>query len=286
MENAIEIKNLRKKWGSFGVDDVSFTLPKGYIMGFVGKNGAGKTTTIKAILNMLHRDNGEIKIFGKDNIEHEADIKQRIGVVMDSPFYESEWTLIQVGKVLKPFYTEWCDNKFNEMLRQFQLDQNKKVKELSRGMKMKIMVACAMAHDPDLLILDEPTSGLDAVARDELLETLQSFIKNENKSILFSTHITTDLEKIADYLTFIDNGKIVHSDTKDNLLEKYVVVKGGIGILSPEQKSLIIGYQETRVNFDGMIDKSRIKEMPKSIVTEPCTLDELVVRFNKQGRNV
>jgi len=284
MENAIEIKDLRKKYGSFGVEDVSFALPKGYIMGFVGKNGAGKTTTIKAILNMINRDSGEIKIFGKDNLVHEAEIKQKIGVVMDSPFYESEWTLVQVGKVLKPFYPDWSDDRFNELLRQFGLDPNKRIKQLSRGMKMKIMVACALAHDPDLLILDEPTGGLDAVARDELLEILQSFVANENKSILFSTHITTDLEKIADYLTFIDNGKIIHSDTKDNLLEKYVVVKGGANSLTPEQKKIIIGYQETKVNFDGIVDKSNLRELPKSLITEPCTLDELVVRFNKDGR--
>ncbi|MCL2570569.1 MAG: ABC transporter ATP-binding protein [Firmicutes bacterium] len=285
MENAIEINGLRKKFGNFGVEDVSFTLPKGFIMGFVGKNGAGKTTTIKAILNMLNRDSGEIKIFGKDNLQHEAEIKQKIGVVMDSPFYEQEWTLVQVGKMLKPFYPGWSDQKFNEMLKQFQLAPNKRVKELSRGMKMKIMVACALAHDPDLLILDEPTSGLDAVARDELLEILQSFISNENKSILFSTHITTDLEKIADYLTFIDNGKIVHSDTKDNMLEKYVIVKGGRDALTPEQKALIIGYHETKVNFDGITDKANLKNFPKSLVIEPCTMDELVVRFNKEGRN-
>jgi len=284
MENALEIKGLRKKWGEFGVEDVSFSLPKGYIMGFVGKNGAGKTTTIKAILNMLHLDSGEIKIFGKDNIEHEAEIKQKIGVVMDSPFYEQEWTMTQVGKVLKPFYTDWSDNKFNELLRQFNLDPNKKVKELSRGMKMKIMIACALARDPDLLILDEPTSGLDAVARDELLDILQSFINNENKSILFSTHITTDLEKIADYLTFIDNGKIVHSDTKDNMLEKYVVVKGGRDAITAEHRDLIIGYRETKVNFDGIICKEDLKKLPKGLITETCTMDELVVRFNKEGR--
>jgi len=283
MENALEIKNLRKKFGTFGVEDVSFSLPKGYIMGFVGKNGAGKTTTIKSILNMLSRDSGEIKIFGKDNIVHEADIKQKIGVVMDSPFYEENWNLVQVGKALKPFYPSWSDDKFNKMLNEFSLDPNKRIKELSRGMKMKIMVAAALAHDPDLLILDEPTSGLDAVARDELMDILKSFISDEKKSILFSTHITADLEKIADYITFINNGKIMHSDTKDNLLEKYIVVKGGVGSLTPELKNNIIGYQETKVNFDGIIDKSFKKGLPKSIVTEPCTLDELVVRFNKGG---
>jgi len=284
MENALEISNLQKKFGSFGVENVSFTLPKGFIMGFVGKNGAGKTTTIKAILNMIQRDSGEIKIFGKDNITHEAEVKQRIGIVMDSPFYEENWTLTQVGRALKPFYPTWDDFKFKKMLVDFSLDPNKRVKELSRGMKMKIMVSCALAHDPDLLILDEPTSGLDAVARDELMEILQSFISNENKAILFSTHITTDLEKIADYITFISDGKIVHSDTKDNLLEKYIIVKGGLGQIDDAQKKLIIGYTETTVNFDGMVAKENLGNLPKSLVVEPCTLDDLVVRFNKGGR--
>ncbi|MCL2846135.1 MAG: ABC transporter ATP-binding protein [Firmicutes bacterium] len=285
MENAIEINGLRKKFGKFGVSDVSFTLPRGFIMGFVGKNGAGKTTTIKAILNMLNRDAGEIKIFGRDNIAEEAEIKQKIGIVMDSPFYEENWTLLQVGRALKPFYTNWSDELFNKMLHDFQLDPNKRVKQLSRGMKMKIMIAAALAHDPDLLILDEPTSGLDAVARDELLEILQSFMCNENKAILFSTHITTDLEKIADYITFINNGQIMHSDTKDNLLDKYVVIKGGVGVLTPEQRALVIGYHETKVNFDAIVEKVHLKEFPKGLVTESCTMDELVVRFNKQGGN-
>ena len=284
MENALEIKNLRKKFGIFGVDDVSFSLPKGYIMGFVGKNGAGKTTTIKSILNMLNRDAGEVKIFGLDNIKHEAEIKQKIGVVMDSPFFEENWNLLQTGKALKPFYPDWDDNKFRKMLAEFSLDPKKRIKELSRGMKMKIMIACALAHNPDFLILDEPTSGLDAVARDELMDILKAFICDDNKSILFSTHITTDLEKIADYITFIDNGKIVHSDTKDNLLEKYVVVKGGLGLLTAEQKSLIIGYQESKVNFDGIILRAKLVDFPKSVITEPCTMDDLVVRFNKGGK--
>ncbi|MCL2847145.1 MAG: ABC transporter ATP-binding protein [Firmicutes bacterium] len=283
MQNILEIKNLRKKFGDFGVENVSFSLPKGYIMGFVGKNGAGKTTTIKAILNMLHRDSGEIKIFGKDNLEHEADVKRKIGVVMDSPFFEENWTLIQTGKALKPFYPDWSDAKYNQMLNKFQLSPTKKIKELSRGMKMKIQIACALAHDPDFLILDEPTGGLDAVARDELMDELKEFITNENKSILFSTHITSDLEKIADYITFIDNGRIIHSDTKDNLLEKYVVVKGGLGTLSDSLKSTIIGYTETRVNFEGIIEKSKLSSLGSGVVAEPATMDELVVYFNKGG---
>jgi len=151
------------------------------------------------------------------------------------------------------------------------------------GALTAIMIAAALAHDPDLLILDEPTSGLDAVARDELMEVLKAFIVNENKAILFSTHITGDLEKIADHITFINNGKILHSDTKDNLLEKYVIVKGGLGEITTEQKKLLIGYQETRVNFDALALREHLPKLPKGIVTEPCSLDEMVVRFNKGG---
>ena len=283
MENILEIKNLKKKFGSFGVEDVSFSLPKGFIMGFVGKNGAGKTTTIKSILNMLSRDSGEIKIFGKDNILHEAEIKQKIGIVMDTAFFVEDWTLLGVGKALKPFYPDWSDDRFKRMLYNFGLEPAKKVKELSRGMKMKIMIAAALSHDPDFLILDEPTSGLDAVARDELMDILKEFICNENKSILFSTHISSDLEKIADYITFINDGKIVYSGTKDELLEKYVLVKGGLGLLSAEQRKLLIGYNETKVNFDGIIDRAKLNELPKDIITESCTLDDMVVRFNRGG---
>jgi len=262
---------------------VTFALPKGYIMGFVGKNGAGKTTTIKLILNMLTRGSGEIKIFGQDNLEHEAEIKSRIGVVMDTTFLVEDWTLVDAGRALKPFYQNWNDDRFKELLAGFSLDPTKKVKQLSRGMRMKIMIALAMAHEPDLLILDEPTSGLDAVARDELMEILMNFITNENKAVLFSTHITTDLEKIADYITFINNGKILHSDTKDNLLEKYVVVKGGLGTLSSEQKGLIIGYQERKTHFEGITDKVNLKNLPNSLQSDPCSLDALVVAFNKGG---
>jgi len=193
---------------------------------------------------------------------------------------------IQTGKALKPFYPDWSDNKFTDLLHKFQLDPNKKIKQLSRGMKMKIMIACALAHDPDFLILDEPTSGLDAVARDELMEVLQEFVRSENKSILFSTHITSDLEKIADYITFIHDGVIKYTGTKDEVLEKYTLVKGGLGLLNTEQQKLVIGYTETNVNFDGVIEKAKLSQLPNTIITEKCSLDDLVVRFNKGGSNI
>lgn len=284
MANILEVKNLNKKFSGFSMDNVSFELPAGFIMGFIGPNGAGKTTTIKLILNMLANNGGTIRVFGKDNISAEQEIKERIGVVMDKPFYVEDWTLSAVGKSLSPFYQSWDSNKYSAMLSKFVLDPKKKVKELSRGMKMKLMIAAALSHSADLLILDEPTSGLDAVTRNELMDILREFITDENKAILFSTHITADLEKIADFITFINNGKILYSDTKDNLMEKYVIVKGGLGVLTSEQKKRVIGYREHSVGFDGLVDSAAISSFPKSIITEPSNLDEIVVRFNIGGR--
>jgi ABC-2 type transport system ATP-binding protein len=283
MENVLQLDSVNKRFKDFALDGVAFALPKGFIMGFVGQNGAGKTTTIKLILNMLKRDGGEIRVFGEDNIKRETAIKEKIGVVMDSPFYVDGWTVAQTGRALKPFYSHWDDAKYKKLLAGFSLSEKKKVKDLSRGMKMKLMIACALSHNAELLILDEPTSGLDAVARDELMDILKSFISDENKSVLFSTHITSDLEKIADYITFINSGKILYSGTKDDLMEKYTVVKGGLGILSAEQKKLITGYREHNVGFDGIVEAVKVKELPKEIITESCSLDDLVIRFNIGG---
>jgi len=283
--NLLEIKGLCKRFKEFSIENVSFTLPKGYIMGLIGPNGAGKTTTIKLILNMLKKDGGTVSVFGKDSVQDEQEIKDRIGVVLDKPYYVEDWTLRDVGKSLAPFYRKWDSAKYDALLNRFSLDGKSKVKALSRGMKMKLMIAAALSHDADFLILDEPTSGLDAVARDELMEILSDYISDEEKGVLFSTHITADLEKVADYITFIHNGKIVVSDTKDSLMDRYRLVKGGLGLLSPEQKTSIIGYREHNVGFDGLADAKDLRRLPPSLVVEPCSLDEIVVRFHKAGGN-
>ena len=284
MSSILELTNVRKAFDGFCLQDISFASPKGFIMGFIGPNGAGKTTTIKLILNMLSMDSGTIKVFGIDNTSGEQAIKEKIGVVMDQPFYVNEWTLLDVEKSMSPFYQKWNKEKYRKLLKDFSLDPKKKVKELSRGMTLKLMIAVALSHEADLLILDEPTSGLDAVARNELMEILSDFISDENKGVLFSTHITADLEKIADYITFINDGKILYSGTKDDLMEYYCIVKGGLGILNTEQKKRILGYREHQVGFDGMLETSRLKTMPKSAVTEPISLDEIVLRFNLEGK--
>lgn len=284
MNNILELNNINKSFKGFSLRNVSFSLPKGFIMGFIGPNGAGKTTTIKLILNMLTPDSGFINIFGKDNATFEREIKSKIGVVMDSPYYVDEWTLKDVEKALMPFYKDWDSFKYNKLLKDFDLDEKKKVKELSRGMKMKLMVASALSHEAELLILDEPTSGLDAVARNELMDILSFFISDEDKGVLFSTHVTSDLEKIADYITFINNGSIISSSTKDELMEKYVLIKGGSGVLSEQQKSKVIGYQENGLGFSGLIEKNILKHLPERVISEPSNLDEIVIRFNKGGK--
>jgi ABC-2 type transport system ATP-binding protein len=219
--DALDVKGLSKEYQDFSLTDVSFVLPHGHIMGFVGQNGAGKTTTIRLILNMTPRQAGNIAIFGLDNIEDEQKIKQDLAVVFDDTFFAEGWRVSEVEKAVQGFYTKWDSRLFRSYAKEFSLPFNKKVKELSRGMKMKLMLAVAMSHDAKLLILDEPTSGIDPVAREELLEILKTYIADGEKSIFFSTHITTDLEKIADYISIIDRGRIMYTGTKQGLFEKY-----------------------------------------------------------------
>ena len=212
-EQCLELKNVCKSFRDFTLNNISFTLPQGYIMGLVGPNGAGKTTTIQLILNMLEKDAGKILAFGKDNVVSEKEIKQDIGIVFDSIFYVDSWTVKDTEKAVSIFYDNWRHDIFNDMVKRFDLPLNKKVGELSRGMQMKLMLACAFSHDAKLLILDEPTSGLDPLTRDEFLEILQDYIRDGQRSVLFSTHITTDLERVADYITLINRGNMIFTGT-------------------------------------------------------------------------
>lgn len=283
MKNSVEIKNLCKNYDQFSLKDVSFNVPTGYIMGFIGQNGAGKTTTIKSILNMLRHDSGEIVMFGQDTKNSDLSQNDSVGVVLDNPFFVEDWNANDVESAVSLFYKKWDKEKFDGLLKKFKIDRKKKIKELSRGMKVKIMVSVALSHDAKLLMLDEPTSGLDPVARDELCELLADFVIDEDKSVLFSTHITSDLEKIADYITFILDGQIVFTGTKEDLLEKYVSVKGGISDVDLEQKNMIIGFREHQTGFDGMIDLENMKNLPQNLLFEPVSLDEIIVYMNREG---
>lgn len=283
MNNAIEIQKLCKSYKDFSLNSISFSLPIGHIMGFVGQNGAGKTTTIRLILNMINRDGGEIRMFGLDNVQEEQNIKQDIAVVFDDIYFVDSWKVREVEGAIKGFYTKWSNKRFNEYLSSFHLPMEKKVKELSRGMKMKLMLAVALSHEAELLILDEPTSGLDPVARDELLGILGKYIADGRKSVLFSTHITSDLEKIADYITLIDHGTIFYSGTKHDLLESFRIVRGGSHDLTGSLKKKIIGLTINNAGFAGLLPTSEIKYLAPEIVSETPSIDEILVSISKEG---
>ena len=278
MNNILEVRGLCKSYDSFILKDVSFDVPTGYIMGFIGPNGAGKTTTIKLMLGIIKRDAGTVNMFGRE-ANHAQN--ENIGVVMDAPMYIDEWTLDDVKRAISPFYKQWDNRLYANYLKSFRLDAKKKVKDLSRGMKVKLQIAAALSHNARILILDEPTSGLDPVARDEICDLLREFVVDEGKSVLFSTHITSDLEKTADYITFILNGAIAFTGEKDDLLQRYTRVTGGLDELNAEQKRLVIGCREHGTGFEGMVETVNVEKLPKTVLTEEISLDEIIIFMNK-----
>ena len=283
MNNVLEINNITKDYKKFKIDNISFNLPKGYIMGFIGANGAGKTTTIKLILNMIKRESGEIKVFGLDNIREEERIKEQIGVVFDECYYLEDWTLNDVEKAVSMFYKNWNSSIYEKYLKEFNLARDKKVKDLSRGMRMKLMIAVAFSHEAKLLILDEPTSGLDPVARDEFFDILRDYIEDEEKSVIFSSHITSDIEKIADYITYINNGKIIFTGEKDEFLEKYCIIKGGKEDITESQKKEIIGLRIHSTGFEGLIELKKAVGFSSKVIIEKASLDEIMIYMNKEA---
>ncbi len=277
MSAILEVDNLRKEYRDFNLN-VSFSLERGYLMGFIGPNGAGKSTTIKLIMNLLKKDSGAIKVFGLDNVKNEIEIKQRIGFVYDQNYYYDELTVEEMKGIISRFYADWDDELYRDYLKIFDLDPRKKIKELSKGMQMKFSLIMALSHHAELIIMDEPTSGLDPIVRRELLQILSEILQDENKGILLSTHITSDLDKIADYITFINQGRIVESTTRDFLLENYGVVRGKKELLMQTDKGLLIGVKENEFGFEALVkDKARAREIfgDKIIIDKP-TLEDIM----------
>lgn len=288
MSNILEVKNLTKEYGNFKLDNISFSLEKGFIMGFIGPNGAGKSTTIKLIMNLIKKNSGEIKVLGLDNIKEEKDIKQKIGFVYDENYFYEELNLIEMKNIIAPFYKHWDDKAFIKYISDFDLPKKKKIKELSKGMKMKYSLAIALSHNAKFIIMDEPTSGLDPVFRSEMLDILYSIIQDENKGILFSTHITTDLEKIADYITFLNKGKIIFSDTKDDILESYSIVKGDKSLLDRDTKKEFVGIKENSFGFEALASNTeKIKRLFKNnALIEKANLEDIMVYTARGYENV
>ncbi len=285
MENVLEIQKLRKNYGDFALQDVSFSLPEGYIMGLIGPNGAGKTTIIKLIMNLIMRHGGTIKIFGKDNLQNEVEVKSRIGFVYDNPNYYEHLNLKQIKNIIRPFYKEWDEKVFMNLVDKFELPLKKTIKKFSRGMVMKAAIAIALSHHADFIIMDEPTSGLDPVFRRELLDLLYELLQSEKKSILFSTHITSDLERIADYITFINHGKIVFSKSKDEVFENYALVKGGNDLLNEETKTWFAGIRKSQFGFEALTDNvNKIrKNFGSNVVIDKANLEDIMYFSNLRG---
>lgn len=282
-ENNLELHNVSKTFSEFSLNDISFELPKGYIMGLVGSNGAGKTTTLNLIMNMMEKDAGSIKVFGKDHLEYEKQIKQDIGIVYDSSFFVDTWTVRDLEKALSMFYDEWNHDTFIRMKEQFELPDKTRIGKMSRGMQMKLMLACACSHNAKLLLLDEPTSGLDPTTRSEILDILQDYIQDGERSVLFSTHITTDLEKVADYITYLEHGRVVYTGSMEELLEKYCIIKGAPGELTEDLRQHLIGLSQTSLWFEGLIQTDAAKKY-KGFVLDSPTVDEIIVHIGKEAK--
>ena len=279
METALQIRNLCKSYKNtdFKLDNVSFQIPKGSIMGFVGKNGAGKSTTINAVLNIIQKDSGEVTIFGQTMTDDNRMIRNDIGVVFDTLHFSGELTPKKLEKVCRDVYENWQGEQFFSHLERFKIPTNKKIKTLSRGMTMKLSVSVALSHKARLLILDEATAGLDPVAREELLDLLLEFVEDEGHSILMSSHMSSDLEKVADYITFIDQGKIILTEEKDTLLYQYGIARMKQGDFEKLDASEYLAARKRGLQMEVLVqNKGQFSREYPGIVVDNATIDEIL----------
>ena len=279
--NALEIKNVSKSFSGFCLDNINLTLPSGCIMGLIGENGAGKSTTIKLILDMLHKDSGTITILGKDNGEDIALTKEDVGIVMDEVGMPECLTAKQIGKVMKHTFRNWNEDEYARLLKKLSLPDNKQFKDFSRGMKMKLGIAVALSHGAKLLLLDEPTSGLDPVVRDEVVDMFYDFTRDENHSILISSHIVSDLEKLCDYVAFLHKGKLLLCEEKDVLLSEYGIIHCTVEQLSELDKEVIKYKKETPYGAEAIVPRA---DAPDGFKLSPISIEELFVFMVKEAK--
>lgn len=282
MEPALQINGLTKEYPGFKLDHVSFTLPCGTIMGLIGENGAGKSTTINAVLDLIRKDDGNILFWGKELSHNPRQLKEDIGVVFDGINFYETLTPVKVGKISATAYRQWDPAAYKGFLDQFQLPADKEIKTFSKGMKMKLSIAAALSHHPKLLILDEATSGLDPVMRDDILDVFLDFIQDETHSILMSSHITTDLEKVADYITFIHQGKIVFSKPKDELIYNYGILRCGAEDFHRLDPADILAWRKNDYQWDVLVeDKKKAMSRYRSIVIDNPSIDDILLLYVK-----
>ncbi len=285
MENILEINNLSKEYGEFKLKNINLTLPKGSIMGLIGENGAGKSTTIKLILNLAKRKSGDIKIFGLDNIRNEKEIKEQLGVVLDESYFHDNLNSKDVSSIMSRVYKNWDSPVFDSYIEKFKLPEKKIIKEYSRGMKMKLSIAVALSHHPKLLILDEATSGLDPMVRNEILDVLLDFIQDEEHSILVSSHITSDLEKIADYITFIHQGEIVFSEEKDSILDSHGILKCGAEDFKTLDEELIVAFEKSSFGYNVLIkDRHKLSGRYNNFIIDKPSFEDIMLLYTRRDK--
>ncbi|WFR56717.1 ABC transporter ATP-binding protein [Anaerocolumna sp. AGMB13025] len=287
MEMVLEIHNLCKNYNDFSLQNINMSLEKGTLTGFIGPNGAGKTTTIKSILNIIKPDNGKIMVLNMDSITNELEIKSKLGIVLDDGHFYEDLTLKNMKDLIAPMYPTWNDTVYQSNLKKFELPENKKIKDLSRGMRMKYALVLALSHGAELFILDEPTSGLDPLVRSELIEILKELVLDHNKTILMSTHITSDLDKIADFLYFIYNGKIILQGQKDEIKERHSIIKGDNAALPSDYDSYFIGINKSAYGFEGLTDnKGALKRvLPDKTVYEVPSIEDIMLYYTRRNNN-
>lgn len=278
--NAVEIKGVTKKYDGFTLDNLSFDIPKGCIMGFIGQNGAGKTTTIRSLLHITDINDGEIKLLGLDHIKDENAIKKRIAVVFDELPFHDVFNARDMARIFEGMYPEWDNDAYMKYIERFQLPQKKKIGQFSKGMKMKLQIACALSHNAELLVMDEATTGLDPVVRDEILHIFMEYLQNGERSILMSSHITSDLEKIADMVTFIDKGKILLTGYKDEIIEQHGILKCGKDKLKEIDTEDIVSIRTNNFGAEVMVTNRESASCKyHDCVIDPASLDDLMLYY-------
>lgn len=281
MDAILQVENLTKHYPDFTLDHVSFSVPKGTIMGLIGENGAGKSTTINAILDLIHKDDGTVTFWGQE-LSSAKQLKEDIGVVFDGINFYETLTPAKVGKIARAAYSQWDNHLYLDYLKRFQLPLDKEFKQMSKGMKVKLCIAVALSHNPKLLILDEATSGLDPVVRDDILDVFLEFVQDENHSIMMSSHITTDLEKVADYITFIHQGKVIFNKKKDDLRYHYGIVRCGAATFDQIDKQEILAYRKEDYQWNVLVaDKEKAKKKYKNAVVDDATIDDILLLYVK-----
>ena len=278
MNDILNVENLNKSYGDFSLTDVTFSLPEGCITGFIGINGAGKTTTLRTLLGLAKKQSGNIRLFGLEMEKNEKKIKDRIGIVLDDGCFYDELSLAEMKSIISSAYTEWSEQDFKRYMDMFSLDPTQKINTLSKGMKMKYALALALSHNAELLIMDEPTSGLDPLIRSQLLKVLTDYMENGGKGVFFSTHITSDLDKIADMLIMINNGRIVFQEEKDFLLDTYRIVKGDAKALTGDVRKFFLSISETAFGFTGVTKQmAEVQSFFPDAIAERPTIEDIMI---------